>query len=109
MPKTHRVVSVNMSFSAEEYRGLSKGIVPCHMEDKWFIYFENNNLHCHRSWTGYCIFIGKFKRIKGEYVLYEVLVNDSKQYEPQSDFHELKLFFTLIESIDDYLSSNILI
>jgi hypothetical protein len=41
-----------LSFTEEQYRRLQKGFVPTAMEDKWFIYCENDCLHFHRSWTG---------------------------------------------------------
>ncbi len=107
-PKSNRVIPLNVSFSLEEYKELQEGFVPRQMEDKWFIYFEDNNLYCHRSWTGHCIYIGKFKQVNDEYILYEVLVNNCKQYEPQSDFHEVKLFFNLIEGIGSSMTSDFL-
>jgi hypothetical protein len=41
-----------LTFSEEQYRRLQKGLIPTVMEDKWFIYCENDCLHFHRSWTG---------------------------------------------------------
>jgi hypothetical protein len=32
------------------------------MEDKWFIYFEDDWLFLHRSWTGHLIFWLEFKK-----------------------------------------------
>lgn len=32
------------------------GHIPVDMDDRWFIYFENDWLHFHRSWTGAQIF-----------------------------------------------------
>jgi len=45
-----------LSFSEEQYIKLQKGLIPEAMEDKWFIYFENDWLYFHRSWTGRGIF-----------------------------------------------------
>ena len=41
-----------LPFTEEEYAKLQKGLIPTAMEDKWFIYCENDCLHFHRSWTG---------------------------------------------------------
>ena len=38
----------------DRHRG---GFLPSQMEDKWFIYCEDDKVFFHRSWTGYCIFI----------------------------------------------------
>ena len=103
MPKARRVVSVDINFSTEEYEELQKGIVPRRMENKWFIYFKNNNLYCHRSWTGFCIYIAKYREVNGEHFLYEIEVNNNrKQYTSQSDFHEVKNFLMLIEQVRNY-------
>jgi hypothetical protein len=32
------------------------GLLPVQMEDKWFIYYEEDWLYLHRSWTGACIY-----------------------------------------------------
>lgn len=39
-------------FSPEEFEKLKKGLIPAAMEDKWFIYFDGDQLFLHRSWTG---------------------------------------------------------
>ena len=39
-------------FDAEEFERLKRGLIPDVMEDKWFIYFSDNTLFIHRSWTG---------------------------------------------------------
>ena len=45
-----------ITFSQEQYLKLQKGLIPKAMEDKWFIYFENDSLYFHRSWTGLGIY-----------------------------------------------------
>jgi len=44
--------SLAFTFTEEQYHRLQKGLIPTAMEDKWFIYCENDCLHFHRSWTG---------------------------------------------------------
>jgi len=44
------------NFTAEEYARLKRGLIPEAMEEKWFIYFEDHELHFHRGWTGQGIF-----------------------------------------------------
>lgn len=36
------------------------GLIPGAMEDKWFLYLEDNKFYCHQSWTGYCAYIVEF-------------------------------------------------
>ena len=56
------------------------------MEDKWFVYFEDNKLYCHRSWTGSCIYIAEFELSEKSSQVVKVTVNrDGKQYTGKDD------------------------
>ena len=100
MPSQNAVLSVHKEFTLTEYKELEKGIRPREMEDKWFIYFENDQLYFHRSWTGYCRYIAKFETVEGKYCITEVIVNrNKKQYKEQDDKRDLKLLFYLIDSM----------
>ena len=73
------------------------GYIPKDMEDKWFIYFDDNHLYLHRSWTGYCIFIVKFKDSHLKLEVIETLVNrDKSQYASIDTQKDLELLITLI-------------
>ena len=52
--------TIDINYDEQQLETIKKGLIPEVMEDKWFIYFEDNKLYCHRSWTGYCIFIIEF-------------------------------------------------
>jgi len=39
-------------FEEAEFERLKRGLIPEAMEDKWFVYFADNTLYFHRSWTG---------------------------------------------------------
>src|ERR1700679_1045445 len=57
-PKSCEPLLFEGTFSDGEYQLIRKGVIPKAMEDKWFIFLENDSLHFHRSWTGaeiYCI------------------------------------------------------
>lgn len=45
-----------MEFSQKEKELLEYGNIPRQMEDKWFLYLENDVIHYLRSWTGIEIF-----------------------------------------------------
>lgn len=51
-----REIPYRAQFSKEETTHLKCGLIPAEMEDKWFVYFEDNTLHFHRSWTGHPVF-----------------------------------------------------
>ncbi|MGE7414937.1 hypothetical protein [Methylobacterium tarhaniae] len=44
------------TYSLQEFARIRRGLVPSAMEDKWFIYLEQNELSAHRSWTGKAVF-----------------------------------------------------
>ena len=46
-----------MYLTPEQYERVIQGHIPEAMEDKWFIYFENGTLYCHRSWTGDLVYL----------------------------------------------------
>lgn len=50
------------SFSDQEYERMSLGLIPASMDDKWFIFEEDNTLFFHRSWTDLCIYIVSMSR-----------------------------------------------
>lgn len=52
--------TVDIIYDEQQLEIIKKGLIPETMENKWFIYYEDNKLYCHRSWTGYCIFIVEF-------------------------------------------------
>jgi len=76
------------------------GYIPKDMEDKWFIYFDDNHLYFHRSWTGCCIFIVKFKDSHLKLEVIETLVNrDTSQYTSVDSQKDLELLITLINNM----------
>ena len=55
LPEKRVEIPFERTFTADEYQELARGVIPQEMEDKWFIFCENDVLYFHRSWTGYCI------------------------------------------------------
>jgi len=49
-------IGVNLHFTEKQYSRLKMGLIPHQMEDKWFIFFEDDWLYFHRSWTGHEIY-----------------------------------------------------
>lgn len=45
------------ALTPDDIKLIEEGHRPKEMEDKWFMYCEDNKLFIHRSWTGYCIYI----------------------------------------------------
>jgi len=59
-PNEHEFMVLDRIFSTAELIKIEKGFIPSTMEEKWFVYCENNTIYIHRSWTGYCIYILDF-------------------------------------------------
>lgn len=49
-------------FPLWEFARLRLGLIPQAMEDKWFVYYEDEKLHFHRSWTGMAVYRVTFRR-----------------------------------------------
>ncbi|MGH2603345.1 MAG: hypothetical protein ACRDJ9_28675, partial [Dehalococcoidia bacterium] len=62
LPDKHAKIALDRAFNAAEMTRIEAGLIPEAMEDKWFIYFDSNRLHFHRSWTGFCIYVVEFVR-----------------------------------------------
>lgn len=56
-------IGIAWECSATEKEYLAQGLTPLEMEEKWFVYCENDQIHYFRSWTGIEIFRGQFEQI----------------------------------------------
>ena len=100
MPKSHGTIRVSRRFSAREIEKIRLGFRPESMDDKWFIFYEEDRLYVHRSWTGYCIFVVNFVKDGREYVAREVQVNGNpKQYGASDDSYDAEMAFWVIDFI----------
>ncbi|MEO1260233.1 MAG: hypothetical protein AAFZ15_15665 [Bacteroidota bacterium] len=55
-PADCNIHNVEIPLSNEEKDCLELGNIPINMDDKWFIYVEDNIIHFFRSWTGIEVF-----------------------------------------------------
>lgn len=100
LPAEQRLVPWGRKFSENEMASIRMGFKPLEMEDKWFIYFENGILHCHRSWTGMCIFEVRFEKQGDGWSATEFRVNnDQEQYRGGDDSFETELLSALIDML----------
>lgn len=98
LPLKRATIALDRAFSAEEMRQIRMGVIPRQMEDKWFIYWKDNTLFFHRSWTGYCHYIVRFKEDNGSFRMFEADVNlDPKQRSQGNDKQAAQLISYLIE------------
>jgi len=100
MPESKTSLHLDRFFSSEEYQRLRLGLIPQQMEDKWFIYLEDDWLCFHRSWTGVCIYQVQLKADAGGYQVAEAWVNrDPQQYKSTDDDYDATLLHYLIDRL----------
>ena len=56
MPSQAATVDFHDVYTQEEWARIKMGLEPEDMNEKWFVYLEDNTLYLHRSWTGHCIY-----------------------------------------------------
>jgi len=98
LPPQRVTLSLNRRYSLQEIQRLQRGLVPEEMEDKWFIYWENDTLNFHRSWTGNCIYRVRFVPDGDAYRMIAAEVNrDPEQYRETDDEMDARLIVYLID------------
>jgi len=90
-------IVIDLHFTDKQFSKLTKGFVPQAMEDKWFIYFENDELYFHRSWSGYGIYRAKLNKEENGYSIKEFWAERNKEkYKNEDDSFDIKQFSFLI-------------
>ena len=83
----------------EEMGSIRLGYVPHMMEEKWFMFMEQNRLFAHRSWTGFGIYEAIFTPVEGGHVIESaVITGDDSKHQRSSDEEESAFLETLIAS-----------
>ena len=78
---------------------IQRGYVPWIMDEKWFIFMEQNRLFAHRSWTGLGVYEATFAPTEGGYVIESAAVTgDETGYRRSSDEAESLTLEVLIAS-----------
>lgn len=100
LPSARSTILLSRTFSADEMRCMREGLVPQQMEDKWFIYRQDDALYFHRSWTGFCIYIVRFAAEGDSFRMVEADVNrDPEQYGETDDARDAKMISFLIDML----------
>jgi hypothetical protein len=111
---TPKKIMIELSFSKEQYNKIIKGLIPQRMEDKWFIFFENNWLYFHRSWTGCGIYKAEIIKNDNKYCINEFYVERNKKIYESEDDEDIEDFTFLIacgllnlDVRDDFFQKNV--
>jgi 8-oxo-dGTP diphosphatase len=94
LPEQRARIDLDLPFTRQEMATIKRGFIPKEMEDKWFIFFEDNTLFCHRSWTGYCVYEVYFERRTATHALVN---RDPEQYSATDDGRNRQLILHLIK------------
>lgn len=100
MPTDIFDVTVDMQFTKDDFDRIKLGIKSYDMDQRWNIFFEDNHLYMHRSWTGACIFISEFEtNSSGTGILIKIIVNgDSAQYKRVDAQDDIETVLTIINT-----------
>ena len=112
LPEKHETIALEGSFTEQQMQRIKAGFRPRTMDDFWFIYWEEDTLFFHRSWTGFCIYEVKFVREGECYKMIKADINrDPEQYGETNGERDKKTITCLIDSYffrynPDYLCDN---
>jgi ribA/ribD-fused uncharacterized protein len=100
LPEARTRLTIERTFSPKEYERVRRGVIPQEMEDKWFIFLEDDWLYFHRSWTGFCIYQVRLEPVADGYRVAEVWVNrDPEQYTQTEDSQDVSSLHRLIDAV----------
>ncbi|MBM4107339.1 MAG: hypothetical protein FJ255_00740 [Phycisphaerae bacterium] len=100
LPARRALIRLERSYSPSEYARIARGLIPSQMEDKWFLFLEGDVLHCHRSWTGVCVYEVRFRKEGERFHVAECSVNrDPDQWACTDDAEDAGIVAFLIDRL----------
>lgn len=73
-------IGIDLRFNREQFQIIKKGHIPECMDDLWFIFFEDDTLYFHKSWSGRGRLKAKFTKKNDEYVIEEFFAERNKNF-----------------------------
>ena len=99
MPEARAKLAYERRFTPEEHQRVALGIVPRNMEDKWFIFLDDDWLGLHRSYTGVCIYAVRLQRTAAGSEVVEAWANRAPtEYTRTDDEYDARLLRFLVDS-----------
>lgn len=103
LPAAHVTLPIDRRFTADEMELIRPGLIPEAMEQHWFMFYENDRLFLHRSWTGYCIFVAHFQAKDDGAILTHAEANrDPRQYGQTQEAEDVYQINNLIDGLMMY-------
>lgn len=90
-------IHIDLKFTDKQFSKLTMGLIPQEMEDKWFIYYEDEWLYFHRSWTGNGMYKAKLNKVTDGYSITEFWAErNEEKYKNEDDNTDIETFSFLI-------------
>jgi ADP-ribosylglycohydrolase len=90
-------IDIDLLFTDKQFSKLINGLIPQQMEGKWFIYYENEWLYFHRSWTGNGMYKAKLNKVTNGYSIKEFWAErNQEKYKNEDDNTDIETFSFLI-------------
>ena len=90
-------IDLLIHFNDKQFEKLRQGLIPNQMEDKWFIFYENDWLYFHRSWTGFGLYKARLIKEQNGYLIKEIWVErNQEKYENEDDQTDVENITSLI-------------
>ena len=100
LPEQRATIELDLRFTPDEFEQIKRGVIPEEMEDKWFVYWGDDSLFFHRSWTGFCVHIVRFVLDDDGATAVEADLNrDSEQYKNTDDRYDARMIPYLIDVV----------
>ena len=100
LPEARVRIPFARDFDAGERARIAAGIVPQQMEDKWFIFQEDDWLFFHRSWAGVCIYALRLRPAGSGGGVEEAWANrDPGQYAKTDEAYDARMLAFLIDRL----------
>ena len=90
-------IDFSIHFDDKQFEKLKRGLIPQQMEDKWFIFFENDWLYFHRSWTGLGLYKAQLIKEQDGYSIKEFWTErNQEKYKNEDDNTDIENISFLI-------------
>ena len=61
-------------FTASEFERMAAGLIATDMDEKWFVYLDDDTFYFHRDWTGLCVFRVRLQRAGEDFEVAEAAI-----------------------------------
>ena len=100
LPRECVGLSIDRTYTKDEFENIRAGFIPECMEDKWFIFYEDGSLWFHRSWTGFCIYRVRFQEEdSGARTVFVQVNRNPTQYKAMDDEVDARQVLFIIDRL----------